>query len=189
MTDDARFALTRRRLLAGMGTVGATAVGAGAGTSAYFSDEESYDGNSLVAGQLDLKMDWEEHYSDWSTDENDDRTDDFGGAEGGDFDVVMTGGDPANVPDGHVGLPVPMAPQIAVPEQYLDDFMRNTSIEAFPDEDDDGLQDVILTRNQISKRYTNASAEEVESRYRAQFADLSPALDSDARTESSRGEP
>ena len=74
MTDDdhdGRTALTRRRLLAGLGTVGVASAGAGLGTSAYFSDSEEFTGNSLAAGSLDMKVSYEEHYSDWSADETD----------------------------------------------------------------------------------------------------------------------
>ncbi|MFB6120549.1 MAG: SipW-dependent-type signal peptide-containing protein, partial [Halobacteriaceae archaeon] len=64
-----RFELSRRKALAALGTIGAASAGAGLGTSAYFSDRETYEGNTLTAGSLDLKVDWEEHYSDWSDDE------------------------------------------------------------------------------------------------------------------------
>ena len=123
------FDISRRRLLAGLGTVGLASAGAGIGTSAYFSDEEEFTDNQLVAGSLDMKVDWEEHYSDWSDDESD-----------GVSDVVMTDGDSANVPAGYVGLPDPATPLIAVPSEDLGTFMDNTSIEAFPDPDDDGVQ-------------------------------------------------
>jgi predicted ribosomally synthesized peptide with SipW-like signal peptide len=63
--------LSRRKALAALGTVGAASAGAGLGTSAYFSDEESFDNNQLTAGTLDMKVSWAEHYSDWSEDEAD----------------------------------------------------------------------------------------------------------------------
>jgi predicted ribosomally synthesized peptide with SipW-like signal peptide len=63
------YDLTRRKTLAGIGAVGVASLGAGLGTSAYFSDQETFEDNSLVAGSLDMKVDWEEHYSDWSADE------------------------------------------------------------------------------------------------------------------------
>ncbi|MFB6109189.1 MAG: hypothetical protein ABEJ82_10200 [Haloplanus sp.] len=190
MTNQDALDLTRRRLLLGLGGVGTAAVTAGAGTSAYFSDSEGYADNSLVAGELDLMLDWQEHYVDGSADESADRTDDFGGDEAGEgFAVVRTDGDPDAVPDGHVGLPVPSAPQVAVPEAFLDDFMANTAVEAFPDSDDDGRQDLVLTRNQISTRYPRISPEQIESRYRSQFANLTAGLDAAARTGSARGDP
>src|SRR6056297_3451357 len=67
MTDD--FELTRRKALAALGSIGVASAGAGLGTSAYFSDQETFENNQLTAGTLDLKVDWEEHYSDWSADE------------------------------------------------------------------------------------------------------------------------
>ncbi|WP_257299628.1 vWA domain-containing protein [Haloarchaeobius sp. FL176] len=63
--------LSRRKILAGIGAAGVASVGAGLGTSAYFSDNESFDGNTLTAGELDMHVGWEEHYSDWSDDEGD----------------------------------------------------------------------------------------------------------------------
>ena len=55
MTDD-RFELTRRKALAGLGAVGAAGAGAGIGTSALFSDEESFNNNTIVAGTLDMSV-------------------------------------------------------------------------------------------------------------------------------------
>ena len=55
--------LTRRKLLGGLGAVGVASVGAGLGTSAYFSDTESFVNNSLTAGTLDLKLDYKATYT------------------------------------------------------------------------------------------------------------------------------
>ena len=57
MTDRS-FDLTRRKALAGLATVGAAGAGAGLGTSALFSDEESFSDNSIQAGELDLIVDY-----------------------------------------------------------------------------------------------------------------------------------
>lgn len=58
MTDDDTTGLDvpRRKLLGAIGVVGASSAGAGLGTSAYFSDAESFTGNSLQAGELNLKL-------------------------------------------------------------------------------------------------------------------------------------
>jgi predicted ribosomally synthesized peptide with SipW-like signal peptide len=48
------YDLSRRKVLAGMGAVGLASVGAGLGTSALFSDTESFTGNILQAGELDI---------------------------------------------------------------------------------------------------------------------------------------
>ncbi|WP_243695924.1 SipW-dependent-type signal peptide-containing protein [Haloplanus aerogenes] len=69
MQDD--FNISRRKTLAALGTIGAASAGAGLGTSAYFSDQESFENNRLVAGELDLKVSWDEHYSDWMGEETD----------------------------------------------------------------------------------------------------------------------
>ena len=54
--------LTRRKMLAGIGAAGLASAGAGLGTSAFFSDREAFTNNSLVAGELDLLVDWQQHY-------------------------------------------------------------------------------------------------------------------------------
>jgi len=58
-----RFTITRRRLLAGLGTVGVASAGAGLGTTAYFSDQEGFENNQLTAGQFDLTVDWQVTYT------------------------------------------------------------------------------------------------------------------------------
>jgi predicted ribosomally synthesized peptide with SipW-like signal peptide len=128
MNDDT-FGLSRRQVLGALGTIGVASAGAGLGTSAYFSDQETFENNQLTAGELDLKLDWEEHYSDWSADESE-----------GVGEVAMTDGDQAAVPDGYVGLPDPAEPLIAVPEEGLGAFMTNTAVEAYPDVDGEGAR-------------------------------------------------
>ena len=54
--------LSRRKMLAGLGAVGLASAGAGLGTSAYFSDNEAFQNNSLTAGTLDLKLDYKTTY-------------------------------------------------------------------------------------------------------------------------------
>ncbi|MEF8801098.1 MAG: TasA family protein [Halolamina sp.] len=57
MSDDnsnSTFELNRRRVLAGLGTIGVASAGAGAGTMALFSDSEQSTDNSISAGTLDL---------------------------------------------------------------------------------------------------------------------------------------
>ncbi|WP_240729980.1 SipW-dependent-type signal peptide-containing protein [Halalkalirubrum salinum] len=118
MTNGNTFGLSRRKLLGGLGAIGVASAGAGLGTSAYFSDEESFENNTLTAGELDLKVDWTEHYYDGSDDETD-------------------GVDISTDPDsGYIGFP-----SAASDEEktiYVDDsaqFMANTAIEAFPEFD------------------------------------------------------
>lgn len=62
MTGNGPIELSRRRVLGGLGAVGVASAGAALGTSAYFSDEESFDDNVLTAGSLDLLVDY---YSYW----------------------------------------------------------------------------------------------------------------------------
>ena len=58
MTDDNSqlYDLSRRKLLAGLGAIGLASAGAGLGTSAYFSDTESFENNTLTAGTLDMSV-------------------------------------------------------------------------------------------------------------------------------------
>lgn len=58
MSDKNTLGLSRRRVLGGIGAIGVASAGAGLGTSAYFSDTESFVNNILEAGQLDLLVDW-----------------------------------------------------------------------------------------------------------------------------------
>ncbi|MDR5671572.1 SipW-dependent-type signal peptide-containing protein [Halalkaliarchaeum sp. AArc-GB] len=54
--------ISRRKVLAGLGMVGVASAGAGFGTTAYFSDEETFEGNTLTAGQLELSVTWQQLY-------------------------------------------------------------------------------------------------------------------------------
>ncbi|MEF8779563.1 MAG: SipW-dependent-type signal peptide-containing protein [Haloferacaceae archaeon] len=60
--DDQSFGLSRRKVLAGLGMVGVASAGAGLGTTAYFSDEEGFEGNTLTAGQLEMFASWQQTY-------------------------------------------------------------------------------------------------------------------------------
>jgi predicted ribosomally synthesized peptide with SipW-like signal peptide len=59
---DDKFELSRRKVLGGLGAIGLASAGAGLGTSAYFSDTESFLNNTLTAGSLDLKLDYKSTY-------------------------------------------------------------------------------------------------------------------------------
>ena len=143
--SDNPIELSRRKILAGLGTIGAASAGVGLGTSAYFSDEENFENNSLVAGSLDLKVDWEEHYSDWSADEAQfaEMADDPLTADlllpALDFENFI--GEPATA----IGLTPSEAQPIALNFKdgaNQDDLWNATAIEAYPDTDDDGIQDL-----------------------------------------------
>lgn len=63
MTDRKKlYQLSRRNVLAGLGGIGLASAGAGLGTTAYFNDTESFDGNVMTAGTLDLLVGY---YSYW----------------------------------------------------------------------------------------------------------------------------
>jgi predicted ribosomally synthesized peptide with SipW-like signal peptide len=132
MTDDDSAALniSRRKTLAALGTIGVASAGAGLGTSAYFSDQETFANNRLTAGTLDMVVDWEEHYSDWKgaeteharmpTDEDDDE------------DIYSL---PA--PDDN-----PDAQDIELVFSDKQAFWDDTAIEAYPDPNNDALQEL-----------------------------------------------
>jgi predicted ribosomally synthesized peptide with SipW-like signal peptide len=137
MSSDNNMELSRRKILAGMGAVGAAGAGAGLGTSALFSDTEQFVNNQLTAGQLDLKMDWEEHYSfPQIYDDFEDPTIE----NGTDLDVVRE--DPND--SRYVGLPDPEDPVVwanaeddptDTGESSLELYFQNTTIEAYPDQE------------------------------------------------------
>lgn len=126
MTDD-DGRISRRRVLGALGGIG-TAGAFGGGTSALLWDEEGFGSaelpNVLAAGNLNLQVDWTEHYSDWKGSET--AVDGVRMVESAD-DV---GGD-------EVGLPVPEDPMLAVAAEdtdgdgtaQIDEFMAETIIE------------------------------------------------------------
>jgi len=117
-------------VLAGLGGIGLASAGAGLGTAAYFNDEESFEDNVIAAGTLDLKVDWAEHYSFPQVYGDEDPT----------TGLDVTRSEPEDTSD-YVGLPDPENPMVWVHEDDLADYMSNTAIEAYPDTDDDGVQD------------------------------------------------
>ncbi|QGX95743.1 VWA domain-containing protein [Haloplanus rallus] len=179
MNDD--FELSRRKALAALGTIGAASAGAGLGTSAYFSDQETFENNQLTAGTLDMKVDWEEHYSDWSDDEDDP-------ADSAEPELDIRMDEPADPAD-YTAFPpgveafdgendddfVNGDPLLYVHNDDVGQFMDNTSIEAFPDEDDDGVQDDFDQ---------TAACEEL-----TDVGNDDPGLGSDMRTADSVGDP
>ena len=56
--------ISRRTVLAGLGTIGIASAGAGLGTTAYFRDEESV-AAELEAGRLDILLDYRATYGTW----------------------------------------------------------------------------------------------------------------------------
>ncbi len=73
-----QFELSRRTALAGIGSIGVASAGAGLGTSAYFSDQGAFDGGELIAGELDVRIDWQQLY--FGPEENTDRYEPYGDA-------------------------------------------------------------------------------------------------------------
>ncbi|MDQ2053892.1 SipW-dependent-type signal peptide-containing protein [Halobellus sp. H-GB7] len=135
MTDE-KFDLSRRKVLGALGAIGAASAGAGLGTSAYFNDTESFENNTLTAGELDLKVDWEEHYSFPQA---------YGFADPT-SGLNVTRSEPADT-SGYVPLPDPENPMVWVAEGDLDDYMDATSIEAYPDRDGDRIQEAFASES------------------------------------------
>jgi hypothetical protein len=127
--SDETLQLSRRQVLAAAGTTGVAAAGAGLGTSAFFSDTELFQNNRLVAGELDVRVGFAEHYSNWSTDE----------AEGLGGNVTM----PSNgTADGDaVGLPtqttVDGSPLVALENASDATQFLNNTVGHSPDSGDD----------------------------------------------------
>jgi predicted ribosomally synthesized peptide with SipW-like signal peptide len=213
MSNNEGFGISRREVLAGLGTIGVASAGAGLGTTAYFSDREDFEGNKLVAGELDLKVDWTEHYSDWSSDENDDRTDELPDADDGETDTESdndpwddaselgdTDGDPAPdfpvvmlepneaIPAGSVVFPSTASDsarnRLAVPAEYADDFLANTTIESFPDIDPSVASNTIDPADYDAQKFRFGN----DSHICDTDADLDGALSSPYRTRGTFGE-
>ena len=123
--------LSRRKILGGVGAVGAAGAAAGLGTTALFSDEESFENNSITAGTLDLKIGWEEHY--FNGKRNTDFTTDSGVSAG---DVGYVSGSAAG---GRTTLPLAASnPQngaaVSVPDQSTAlSFLDVTEVDQYPD--------------------------------------------------------
>lgn len=60
--SDKKITMSRRKMLAGLGTIGVASVGAGFGTYAAFSDEEQAQA-TFTAGELDGKIAWSASYN------------------------------------------------------------------------------------------------------------------------------
>ncbi len=151
MKDDTN-GLSRRRLLGGAATIGGAAALGGTGTMAFFSDEETFANNQLVAGELDMKVGYSAHYSDWSADEDGSDT----STTDDDVDVVMwdgaptTTGGPGDLPQGYTGLPTNAAWLIAVddPDQFLTNtqYASNGTASCGPDgTDGDDLEQPVIS--------------------------------------------
>ncbi|MDY6774990.1 MAG: hypothetical protein SV253_02755 [Halobacteria archaeon] len=125
--DRSKIKLSRRKILAGLGTVGVASASAGVGTTTFLSDREDLPNNTVTAGSEHLKVDWQEHYADMLGDE-------------AEIDGVRTVESPEEVDENEVGLPYPGSPAVAVDDTSLTEFMNATALEAFPDPDDDGIQ-------------------------------------------------
>ncbi|MFW5938481.1 MAG: SipW-dependent-type signal peptide-containing protein, partial [Halanaeroarchaeum sp.] len=117
MSDTNDFALSRRKALASLGAIGAASAGAGLGTSAYLSDGEAFEDNTLTAGELDLKIDWTEHYYDGS-------------------ESLREGVGTVSTDPGRDLVGFPSTAPASEKTVYVKDerqFVANTAIEAFPD--------------------------------------------------------
>jgi predicted ribosomally synthesized peptide with SipW-like signal peptide len=140
MSND--FELSRRKALAALGTIGAASAGAGLGTSAYFSDQETFENNSLTAGTLDLGVGYSAHYSDWMPNEQGTPEDEgVPNVRMWDGPAGTTGG-PDDLDPDEVGLPSNAAWLIAVSDDTDDgtpdtavaeQFLENTEYQSFND--------------------------------------------------------
>ncbi|MEF8778470.1 MAG: SipW-dependent-type signal peptide-containing protein [Natronomonas sp.] len=155
MTNE-RFNISRRKALASLGTIGVASASAGLGTSAYFSDQETFENNQLTAGTLDMKVGWSEHYSDSSADETAGIPPQKTVGENTLDTVLMER--PDKRAGRYTGFPIGARggknndeKSIWVLDEVVGDFMDNTAVEAYPDDGagdgtvNDGIQDAIDT--------------------------------------------
>lgn len=137
--SDNEYDISRRKILGSIGAIGAAGALGGGATGALLWDEETF-GNStnpnlLQAGELDLKVDWAEHYVDWI------------GAET-QVDGVRMVESADQVAADEVGLPTPDHPMLAVKATdtdgdgtpQIEEFMAATTTET--SDDFDGPDDV-----------------------------------------------
>jgi predicted ribosomally synthesized peptide with SipW-like signal peptide len=103
------FHLSRRRVLAGLGGIGVASAGAGLGTSALFSDTESFEGNTITAGTLDLLVGYYSYWDQGMAGE---------GSVSGTADGEAVSADLSDVKPGDSGL-VAFCPQIETNPAYL----------------------------------------------------------------------
>jgi hypothetical protein len=146
--------LTRRTLLGSLGVVGAGAAFGARGTTSFFSDEETFKGNVMVGGSLDLKVDWQEHLAESTPHGNEFAV----AAENhGKADYLLPAVQPVKrlnegtYPNGGGGIPLairseaePIALDFVGPgttAENKDAFFESTCVEAYPDVDDDGIQE------------------------------------------------
>ena len=92
--ENKNIGLSRRKVLVGLGAVGVASAGAGLGTTAYFSDEESFEGNTITAGQFELAVTQSTHYVD---------QDEIGPDEVN-FSAIGTEDEPAELNDGFLNI-------------------------------------------------------------------------------------
>jgi predicted ribosomally synthesized peptide with SipW-like signal peptide len=119
MTDN-NIKLTRRKILASMGAVGAAGAGAGLGTTALFNDTEEFEENTLTAGTLDLQVDWEEHYYNGKASPD----------NGENVESLRRVDSVDDVGSNEVGLPDPNDPVVAVASSDLDTFMNASTTDS-----------------------------------------------------------
>jgi len=140
-----KLTLSRRKILGSVGAVGAAGAAAGLGTSALFSDTESFENNSITAGQLDLKVDWEEHYS-FPQIYGNNNPEAEEGADTSRQSAADIDGDARAFPPGIEAFidnnpEADANPLLWVNEEDVDGYMDNTAIDAFPDPNNDGAQE------------------------------------------------
>lgn len=104
--DEDGIEISRRGVLAGLGGVGAASAGAGMGTSAFFSDTETFGNNRLVVGEFDLGVAWQSNYFDWSDDEDTSNATQYfeedtkTGSNVSDSGIVLSSVNCSNIPNG-----------------------------------------------------------------------------------------
>ena len=170
--DDNKYKISRRKTLAALGTIGAASAGAGLGTSAWFSDRETFENNTITAGELDLKVDWEEHYYDSGAESV------VPASEMDEADFFLPALEPRRMSNGmsnHLASRTQVLP-IALDfteGSDMDSFWEETAIEAFPD---------VEIEEPVSEDYDGRQVEEIQGDICDYPADLDGVLSHPFRT-------
>jgi predicted ribosomally synthesized peptide with SipW-like signal peptide len=125
---DENFELSRRHALPGLSAVSVASAGAGIGTSAYLSDAESVEDNTLAAGELALYVD-----NDLAADQRE-AGDETGAtvSDNGEATASLDRGEPVTVPGEHRdGVPYASPATVIGPSDILQTNNRLTGIPGF----------------------------------------------------------
>ncbi|MCG1003746.1 MULTISPECIES: SipW-dependent-type signal peptide-containing protein [Halobacterium] len=98
--DEQHYRLSRRNVLAGLGSVGLASASAGLGTTALLGDTETFEDNTITAGTMDARLDWQQRYRRGNETEYVNAYPDRYKNDPDDPDQLLTNSSPVEEPDG-----------------------------------------------------------------------------------------